>query len=180
MLSFRLVGKTTMDNEPLFYHCIFSFTWLGALLCLQFNLSSTKTELLRNTTNKMFLFHQVFGADYMNRSPKEKWKFVRDVGQMFLRFIGVPFLHPTFQVRWYSYVPAVVLMDILLSFFYTVWFYFGCETIKGFLIVSLLGILTSVSFIGFEEFFSIYLSELKPLLLIGIFGIFPSYNSIKL
>lgn len=89
--------------------------------------------------------YQVIKNDYMNRSPKRKWMFVRNIGEMFLKFIGTPFMDPRFKVSWYSYVPAIVLIDILLSFFYTVWYYFGNDTIKGFIVISIFGILTSVS-----------------------------------
>lgn len=119
----------------------------------------TKLEWNRpiNATNKSKMSpfkyikrrYQEMKADYTYRSPKGKWMFVRDIEQIFLKFIGVPFMGPTFQVRWYSYVPAVVLIDILLSFFYTVWFYFGVDTIRGFLATSLFGTLTSVRILKF-------------------------------
>lgn len=83
--------------------------------------------------------------DYMNRSPKGKWMIVRDVGNMFLRFIGVAYLDPKFKVSWYSYAPAIVMIDVFLSCLYTLWFYSTDEPIKGILVISLLGILTSVS-----------------------------------
>lgn len=110
-------------------------------------------------TNKMSPFdflvekYQAIKADYVNRSPKEKWMFVRGIGQFILRINGVPFMDPQFQVRWVSYVPAVALTDILISFFYTMWYYYGHETVKGFLIVSLFGVLTSVSSERFSHHF---------------------------
>lgn len=125
---------------------------------------------------------QATKADYMNLSPKEKWMLIRGIGQFILKINGVPFLDSKFQVRWSAYVPAVALTDILISFFYTVWYYYGHETIKGFLIVSLLGTLTSVSIIEFPLHYFLHSSENKKLnfrFCLGNFGVFVSDDFIK-
>lgn len=88
--------------------------------------------------------YKLIEDDYMNRTPREKWMCVRGFGQFILKLNGVAFIDRNFKPTWHSYVPAVVLIDILLSSFYTGWYYYRLETIKGFLVVSLFGFFTSV------------------------------------
>lgn len=62
-------------------------------------------------------------ADYMKKNPRRKWQFVRDAGIKILRYSGVAFLDSKFEVYWWSYAAAVVIIDITLSFIYSVCYY---------------------------------------------------------
>lgn len=86
-------------------------------------------------------------AEYMNRSPKGKWRVVRDAGIMVLGYTGVPVLDPNFEVYWWSYAAAAIIVDVTSSFIYTVWYYIYIEKdpIKGALNIPLyFGILVPV------------------------------------
>lgn len=82
--------------------------------------------------------------NYLYRSPKGKWHFIRCISGYFLKMIGIPVVDRDFKVWWYSYICTVCLTNIVLSFFYTLWYYSG-EPIKGFLFVSMFAIFISVS-----------------------------------
>lgn len=88
-------------------------------------------------------------AEYLSRSPKGKWQFVRNAGIMVLRVTGVPVLDPNFKVYWWSYAISGVILDVTISFFYSVWYYYyneGNDLMKGFFNIPLyFGILIPVS-----------------------------------
>lgn len=86
-------------------------------------------------------------TEYMNRSPRGKWCFVRDAGIMILRYTGVPVLDPNFEVYWWSYAAGAVIADVTISFIYSIWYYIYIEEdpLKGALNVPLyFGILVPV------------------------------------
>ena len=62
-------------------------------------------------------------AEYLSRSPKGKWEFVRNTGVTILRVTGVPVLDPNFEVYWWSWAAAGVISDITVSFIYSLWYY---------------------------------------------------------
>lgn len=73
---------------------------------------------------------------------------MRDAGVLFLRVTGVPVLDPNFKVYWWSYAAGGVILDVTISFIYTVWYYNYIESdpIKGALNVPLyFGLLVPVS-----------------------------------
>lgn len=77
-------------------------------------------------------------ADYLNRSPRGKWLFIRNIGISVLTLTGVPVLDPHFEVYWYSFAAGIAAINILLSFLYTLWYY--SETpLKRILFTPLLG-----------------------------------------
>lgn len=85
---------------------------------------------------------------YSNLSPKKKWALVRDLGTMFLRLSGVPILDPNFKVYWWSYAAGIVIIDVSISFAYTIWYYLWVvhDPVKGLLNTPLyFGILVPVS-----------------------------------
>lgn len=82
--------------------------------------------------------------DYLCRSPKGKWHFIRGIAEHFLRMIGIPVVSRDFKVWWYSDICSVCMANAVLSFFYTLWYYAG-EPIKGYLFVSMFAIFISVS-----------------------------------
>lgn len=103
---------------------------------------------------------QIFNAikdDYLKRSPRGKWKFVRNTAIFILKICGVAAIDLNFKVTWYSFACAVVVLDVFLSFLYTVWYYSG--GIEGFLVIPVIGIVFSVSFYMFF-FFAIKASML--------------------
>lgn len=85
-----------------------------------------------------------FRDDYLYRSPKRKWDFIRCIAGYFLRMIGIPVVDHDFKVWWYSYMCAVCMANMVLSFLYTLWYY-ADEPLKGSLFVSMFGIFISVS-----------------------------------
>lgn len=82
-------------------------------------------------------------AEYMRRSPRGKWEYTRNIGIFFLTLSGVSVLDPNYKVIWYSYVPGFVCMDILISFFYTIW-YFIDTPITGILVTPTFGVVIPV------------------------------------
>lgn len=82
--------------------------------------------------------------DYLNRSPRGKWEFVRNIGIFILKISGVPVLDPNWKISWYSYVPNVVYIDLLLSFIYTVW-YHSDTPLNGFLIIPTYAVILPVN-----------------------------------
>lgn len=62
-------------------------------------------------------------AEYLSRSPKGKWEFVRNIGIYVLQVTGVPVLDPNFKVYWWSYAITGVILDVTISFAYSVWYY---------------------------------------------------------
>lgn len=83
--------------------------------------------------------------DYLSRSPKGKWDFIRIIGNGVLRMIGVAIIDSKFEERWYSYGGAIVLSNSALSFLYTFWYSYQNETpLQGILLVAMFGIFVSV------------------------------------
>lgn len=62
-------------------------------------------------------------VEYLSRSPKGKWEFVRNTGIFILRCTGVPVLDPNFKVYWWSYAATGVILDVTFSFIYSVWYF---------------------------------------------------------
>lgn len=90
-------------------------------------------------------------SEYLNRSPKGKWLYVRNIGIHVLRTTGVPVLDPNFKIYWYSYAAGVVIIDVTLSFIYTIWYFMSRDPIKGMLNVPLyFGVLIPVSSFSIE------------------------------
>lgn len=92
---------------------------------------------------KFINLYESIKRDYLNRSPRGKWIFVRNAGIFVLTLLGVPFLNPSFKVWWYSSAAGIVSIDVLLSFCYTLWYY-ADTPIKALLFTPLLGILIPV------------------------------------
>lgn len=82
--------------------------------------------------------------DYLKRSPRGKWLFVRSIGILFLKIGGVDILNPNFKVWWYSFVPAFIFIDLFASFAYTLWFYKD-DPIRGVLSVPIFGVIIPVT-----------------------------------
>lgn len=83
--------------------------------------------------------------DYLSRSPKGKWDFVRNIANSLLQMIGVAVIDLNFKVWWYSYMGAVVLINTALSFLYTLWYFYHIGTpLEGILLIALFGIFVSV------------------------------------
>lgn len=114
---------------------------------MQFYLLSHRVNIEKKSETKMFrkLIEKIksMKVEYLNRSPRGKLLFVRNVGIFVLTLCGLAVLDPKFKVNWYSYAPAVVSTDLLLSFIYTLWYY-SEEPLKGILFTPLFGILIPV------------------------------------
>lgn len=102
---------------------------------------------------------QSIKRDYLRRSPKGKWLAVRNGGIFILRVTGVPVLDPNFKINWLSYSAGIVIVDVSISFVYTVWYFLHRDFVKGLLNIPLyFGVLLPV----------IYLLNLKFIRLILI------------
>lgn len=95
-------------------------------------------------------------TDYLSRSPKGKWIFVRNIGIWVLTLTGVPVLDPNYKVTWYSFAPGFTCMNIFVSFFYTVWYY-SDSPLKGILVVPIFGVVIPVN----GEYCVVIKSQLK-------------------
>lgn len=62
-------------------------------------------------------------AEYLSRTPKGKWEFVRNTGIMLLRVTGVPVIDPNFKFYWWSWACGGVILDVTVSFIYSLWYY---------------------------------------------------------
>lgn len=82
--------------------------------------------------------------EYLSRSPRGKWTFVLKIGIFILKICGVEAIDINYKVTWYSFACAVVILDLFLSFIYTVWCYWG--RIEGCLAIPIFDIVFSVSF----------------------------------
>lgn len=60
---------------------------------------------------------------YLNKSPRQKWLLIRDVGLIFLNVTGVPILDPKFRPNWFSYFPGILSCDYIFLMIYTVFYY---------------------------------------------------------
>lgn len=92
---------------------------------------------------KLTQLYNSLKSEYLKRSPKKKWIFVRNVGIFVLTLTGVPFLDPNFKVWWYSYAGGFIGIDVFLSFLYTVWYYADTPS-KAYLFTAQLGIMIPV------------------------------------
>lgn len=82
--------------------------------------------------------------DYLARSPRGKWIYVRNFGIVLLKSVGIPVLDPNFKVWWYSYVSFVLLFNFLTSLFYTIWYY-SDNPARAYLATPILGVVIPVS-----------------------------------
>lgn len=83
--------------------------------------------------------------NYLKKSPKQKWLFIRDIGISILSLSGVPILDPNHKTYWYSYAVCGLTVDYTFSFFYTIWYYFD-QPMKSLQSLPLLGVLIPVIF----------------------------------
>lgn len=83
-------------------------------------------------------------SEYMNRSPKGKWRFVLNSAIFFQRLIAVEQCDVNFEVWWYTYASGVAFLDLVFSFVYTLWYY-ADQPLKGLLSISLIGIIVPVT-----------------------------------
>lgn len=86
-----------------------------------------------------------FKSEYMERSPRGKWRFVRDIGNSILSLAGIPFLNPHFENYWYSYSGAVLSAVFFISFGYSYWFYMDRDRMQIALITPLFGLMILVN-----------------------------------
>lgn len=83
--------------------------------------------------------------EYLIRSPKEKWLFVRNIGIFIFALAGVPVFDPKFKIYFYSYSAGIVIVDVIISFFYTLWYYLNTPTpINGLLVLPIFSIVIPV------------------------------------
>lgn len=92
----------------------------------------------------MYKFERI-KIDYIKRSPKGKWIFVRDIGIKILQITGVAILDPNFKVWWYSYSPISVFCNFFACLFYTIWYY-SDNLLHGLKPFSLFGVVISVKY----------------------------------
>lgn len=97
--------------------------------------------MLKKLTKKI----DSFKNEYMNRSPREKWRFIRDIGNFLLSLAGTPFLNPHFETYWYSYSTAVTGVVFIISFGYSTWYYMDRDRMQIILITPLFGMLILVN-----------------------------------
>lgn len=102
--------------------------------------------VIKNCLKKCWLVkkYREIKDDYLNRSPKGKWLFVRNSGIFILEICGLPVIDPNFQVNWRSYYSGVLYFDIFSSLFYTFWYY-SDSPIKCILALPIFAIIIPVS-----------------------------------
>lgn len=84
--------------------------------------------------------------NYLNRSSKGKWLFIRNIGIVILKMTGVPILDPHYKVNWWSYGCAVGGINYSISLLYTLWYY-ADQPMRALQPFVLLGVLIPVSII---------------------------------
>lgn len=82
-------------------------------------------------------------SEYMNRSPKGKWRFVLNMAIFAQSLYGVAVVDRDFKLWWYSYLSGVTFLEVACSIVYTCWYYIE-EPIKGALLISMIGVLVPV------------------------------------
>lgn len=87
--------------------------------------------------------YRAFKEDFVKRSPRGKWSFVHQIGIHILEMCGVAVIDKKFKITWYSFACGVVVLDVIVSFIYTFWYYSG--GIEAFLVIPEIGIVFSVS-----------------------------------
>lgn len=88
--------------------------------------------------------YQSLKRNYLNRSPRQKWKFVQTLGIYILKPSGVTFLDPNFKLYWNTYIPILLCIEMVVSYLYTVWYYIDTP-VKAILIWSEIGLLVPVN-----------------------------------
>lgn len=71
--------------------------------------------------------------DYLKRSPRGKWEFIRAIGVFVLKLTGTHVLDPKWQPTFYSYLPLIVNTQFTASAIYTFWYYSDTTPIRGLL-----------------------------------------------
>lgn len=94
-------------------------------------------------------------ADYIKRSPKGKWIFIRDFAIPLLKIIGLAILDPNFKVWWYSYFSIVVYINFFSSLIYTIWYY-SDDPIQACRVFTLFGVAISVKYMQHYKFLEIF------------------------
>lgn len=94
--------------------------------------------------NRIIEKYKTLKREYLARTPREKWKFVRNVGRFLLIVVGVPVLNAKFYLDWYSFVPLAAIIDFFASTLYTFW-HLADEPIKALLPISCFGIVIPVN-----------------------------------
>lgn len=107
--------------------------------CFAHRIIQTKKKMFKKIIEK----YKRTKEDFVSRSPRGKWEFVRNIGIFILTLTGVPILDPSYEVIWYSYAPGLTCLDIFISFFYTIW-YFIETPLTGILVTPLFGVVIPV------------------------------------
>lgn len=115
--------------------------------------------------------YQAIRSAYMNRSRRGKWEFVRNIGIFVLTLTGVPVLDPSFGVFWYSLAPGLTGLDIFMSFFYTVWYFWHTNPLSGILVTPTFGFVIPVKIISYN-LVNLFVNYCEMLQFLGRFQIF--------
>lgn len=81
--------------------------------------------------------------EYLNRTSRGKWMFIKNIGIFVLNLIGVRTLEPHLNVYWYTYSSAATGILFFISMFYTFW-YFRHEPLRSFQNTAVLGVVIPV------------------------------------
>lgn len=103
-----------------------------------------KSWFLNKMIKRLIKKYKSLKCDYLNRTSREKWDFVLNIGQFVLTLHGVPFLDHSFKIKWYSFGSLAAAIDFLGSSLYTIW-YFADTPIKSILITSMFGTVIPVN-----------------------------------
>lgn len=89
--------------------------------------------------------YRVVKREYLSRSPKGKWLFIRNICTFVLSFTGVQITDSNFEPNFYSYCTGITIISRFISFFYTLWYYSKTSTpINGLLMLPMFGALIPV------------------------------------
>lgn len=92
---------------------------------------------------KMSNLFKKLKSDYLARSPREKWLFVRNMGLFVQKLLGLAIYEPSYKVSWRTYFTGFLLIQYFSSFAYTLWYY-ADNPLKGLLAISFVGTILPV------------------------------------
>lgn len=83
--------------------------------------------------------------EYLAKSPRGKWEFIRDINIIPMNFIGTEYMEPNFRINWKTVIPPFIGLEYTLAMSYTL-HYHKDNPLKAMQATPLLGIVIPVCF----------------------------------
>lgn len=96
----------------------------------QYSLSKTVAHWIENNTmsainnfKKLFFNNKEFKAEYLAKSPLDKWLFIRKINIFLLQLVGAQLMEADYKLNFKTLIPLYLMLNYLSLLTYTLFYY---------------------------------------------------------